>query len=124
MEGSSAEDRHVSNASDLRRVEHDVAQILARSRTQPEVYDAALATIGESLGWKLGAVWEVDPEDGRLRCVRTWHAGDEAKEFETLTAVIGFGIATPRRSRAKVIAVAGSWGLVCAGSILAAGSDR
>jgi hypothetical protein len=38
--------------------------------------------------------------------------------------VIGFGIATPRASRAKVIAVAGSWGLLCASSILAAGGDR
>ena len=80
----------MSDASDLRRVEDDVARILAQRQSSPEVYDAILETIGESLGWAVGAAWEVDAEDGRLRCVRTWHAGRGAEEFETLTAVIGF----------------------------------
>jgi hypothetical protein len=38
--------------------------------------------------------------------------------------VIGFGIAAPRASRSRVIAVAGSWGLLCAGAIVASGGDR
>ena len=80
----------MSDSGDLRRVEHDVARILAQGKSAPEIYDATLATIGESLGWELGAVWEVDAEDGRLRCARTWHAGRGAEEFETLTGVIGF----------------------------------
>ena len=80
----------MSDSDDLRQVEHDVARILAQRQSPREIYDATLATIGESLDWELGAVWEVDAEDGRLRCVRTWHAGRGAEEFETLTAVIGF----------------------------------
>ncbi|MGH3016737.1 MAG: PAS domain S-box protein, partial [Gaiellaceae bacterium] len=30
-------------------------------------------------------VWEVDAQEGRLRCVRTWHKGDRTAEFEALT---------------------------------------
>ena len=42
----------------------------SRETEQPvEVYDATLEAIGAALGWRLGAVWEVDPTDGRLRCV-------------------------------------------------------
>ena len=51
------------------------------------MYAAALEVIGESLGWELGAVWELGA-DGRLRCVRTWHAGAGAPEFEALSARI------------------------------------
>jgi GAF domain-containing protein len=87
--GGPGADRRVSDAGDLQRVERDVGRILAQSDSLVDVYDATLATIGESLGWKLGAVWEVDAEDGRLRCVRTWHADRAAEEFETLSAVIG-----------------------------------
>ena len=42
-------------------------------------------SIGSSLGWELGAVWEAGPGDERLRCVRTWHAGEGAPEFEALS---------------------------------------
>src|SRR5262249_20770766 len=61
------------DAHSLQRVEHDVAQILAEKEGPVEVYAAALETIGRTLGWELGAVWEVGPVDGRLRCVTTWH---------------------------------------------------
>ena len=33
---------------------------------------------------------------------------------------VGFGITVPRRSRVKVVAVAGGWGLLCAASFSAA----
>ena len=34
----------------------------SRKPTRPvEVYEAVLEAIGSSLGWELGAVWEVDP---------------------------------------------------------------
>src|SRR5215211_440637 len=69
---------------ELQRVEHAVARILAETDTAVEVYAAVLEAIGGALGWELGAVWEVGP-DGRLRCVRTWHAGDGAPEFEALS---------------------------------------
>ena len=66
----------VTDARDLGRVEHAVARIVAETEQPVEVYDAALKAIGEALDWRLGAAWEVDPQDGCLRCVRTWHAGE------------------------------------------------
>ena len=50
--------------SDLRRVEHAVARILAETERPVEVYEATLEAIGRPIGWPLGAVWELDPEDG------------------------------------------------------------
>ncbi len=78
----------VTDPGDLGRVEHAVARIVAETERPVEVYEAALQAIGEALGWRLGAVWEVDPGDGRLRCVRTWHAGAAASEFEALSEAL------------------------------------
>ena len=75
----------IADAPSLQRVEHEVARILAETERPVEVYAAALETIGRSLGWGLGAVWEVGPDDGRLRCVCTWHVGSGAPEFEALS---------------------------------------
>jgi PAS domain S-box-containing protein len=84
---------------DLGRVEHAVARIVAETEHPVEVYDAALKAIGEALGWRLGAVWEVDPKDGRLRCTRTWHGGETAGEFEALSATLALapGVGLPGR---------------------------
>ena len=90
--------RIVADAQDLQRVEHAVAQILAETERPVEVYAAALDAIGRSLGWELGAVWEVGPDDGRLRCVCTWHAGDGAPEFEALSERIALA---PRRGASR-----------------------
>src|SRR5215510_11155286 len=75
----------VASIGDLQRVEHAVALILAEKDRPVEVYAAVLEAIGGSLGWELGAVWEVGPDDARLRCVCTWHAGEGAPEFEALS---------------------------------------
>src|SRR5215212_7259605 len=72
------------DSGELQRVEHAVARILAETDTPVEVYAAVLDAIGSSLGWELGAVWEVG-RDGRLRCARAWHAGDGAPEFGALS---------------------------------------
>src|SRR5438093_5439681 len=75
----------LADSRDLQRLEHAVTRILAESDRPVEVYAAVLETIGTSLGWELGAVWEAGAEGGRLRCVRTWHAGEGAPEFEALS---------------------------------------
>ena len=74
-----------ADAQSLQRVEHEVARILAEKEGPVEVYAAALEAIGRTLGWELGAVWEVGPDDERLRCAGTWHAGTGAPEFEALS---------------------------------------
>ena len=80
--------RQTEDARDLQPVEHAVARILAQTDRPVEVYEATLHTIGQSLGWELGAVWEVDAQGGSLRCVRTWHSGDRAAEFEALSEAL------------------------------------
>jgi PAS domain S-box-containing protein len=77
--------RELAESRDLQRVEHAVARILAEKEHPVEVYTAVLEAIGEELGWELGAVWEVDAEAERLRCVCTWHSGEGAPEFEALS---------------------------------------
>jgi PAS domain S-box-containing protein len=76
----------IADARELQRIEHEVARILAETENPVEVYAAMLEAIARSLGWELGAVWEVGPQDKRLRCVRTWHAGGRATRFEALSA--------------------------------------
>src|SRR2546421_11721323 len=74
-----------ADSRELQGVEHAVARILAETDRPVEVYAAVLEAIGGLLGWELGAVWEVGVEDKRLRCVRTWHMGEGAPEFEALS---------------------------------------
>jgi PAS domain S-box-containing protein len=99
MEASGTNRGPVTDARDLGRVEHAVARIVAETEHPVEVYDAALQAIGEALGWRLGAVWEVDPKDGRLRCRRTWHGGERADEFEALSETLALapGVGLPGR---------------------------
>src|SRR4051794_26128136 len=88
-----------SGRRDLPAVERAVARILAETERPVEVYHAILEAIGRSLGWDLGAVWEVDPDDARLRCACTWHAGAAPDEFEALSAslVLASGEGLPGR---------------------------
>jgi PAS domain S-box-containing protein len=69
----------------LRGVEHDVARILAETERPVEAYEATLEAIGRPLGWRLGAVWELDSLARRLHCVRIWHAERRDEEFEALS---------------------------------------
>jgi len=87
--GKSVQNRRQSaDARDLQRVEHAVARILAQTDRPVEAYEQALEAIGEALGWELGAVWELEPRDDRLHCVRTWHAGERTAEFEALSEAL------------------------------------
>ena len=81
----------LADAGDIQRVEYAVARILAESDRPVEAYAAVLQVIGTSLGWELGAVWETGPGDDLLRCIRTWHAGGGAPEFEALSERITLG---------------------------------
>jgi PAS domain S-box-containing protein len=85
MRGIQGAEKRFADARDLQSVEHAVARILAETERPVEVYTAVLEAVGGRLGWELGAVWEVGPENGPLRCVSTWHAGEDASEFEALS---------------------------------------
>jgi PAS domain S-box-containing protein len=91
MSESGANRESVADARDPRRVEHAVARILAETERPVEVYDAVLEAVGRSLGWRLGAVWELESEAGRLRCVCTWGAGERTDEFQKLSESLTLG---------------------------------
>jgi PAS domain S-box-containing protein len=88
MAESAESRRRGAEVHDLRPVEHAVARILAQSDRPVEVYEAALQAIGQALGWELGAVWELDPRDGRLRCLSTWHAALGTDDFTALSEAL------------------------------------
>lgn len=64
--------------SERRRLERrlnaqlQVAQILAASDSMSEAAPAVLQAVGESLGWEMGQLWEVDQESDQLRCQAAW----------------------------------------------------
>ncbi len=56
-------------------VEHAVALILVETTSASEAYPKLLETIGSSLGWEFGAVWEAAlGPDAFVRCTETWYA--------------------------------------------------
>jgi PAS domain S-box-containing protein len=82
------------------RVQHAVAQILAKAATIEEATPRILRAIGEYLGWDVGALWRVDREAGTLRCVELWHkASIEVPEFERVSRETTFvpGLGLPGR---------------------------
>jgi PAS domain S-box-containing protein len=81
----------IADVRDLRLVEHAVARILAETERPVEAYEATLEAIGRPLGWRLGAVWELDAPGGGLHCVRVWHAEARDEEFEALSEALTLG---------------------------------
>jgi PAS domain S-box-containing protein len=90
--------------ADLKRSElrlaaqHAVSRVLSDSDTLAEATPRILEAVGESLGWEVGAIWEVDRAADVLRCVATWHApGVEMTAFDDLTKESAFprGVGLP-----------------------------
>jgi PAS domain S-box-containing protein len=70
------------------RADQAVARLLAESELVEELYPQVLAAIGDSLGWELGAIWELPPGAEALRCVEVWcseNAWDGAEGFAEIT---------------------------------------
>jgi diguanylate cyclase (GGDEF)-like protein/PAS domain S-box-containing protein len=54
--------------------QHAITHALAEAASMAEATPRVLRAICESTGWEFGAIWNLDPECGRLRCVDTWQA--------------------------------------------------
>ena len=68
------------------RADHAVANILAVTDVDDALYPRLLATIGAALGWDVGALWEVPPDAGPLRCEECWRSeGFDDDTFVDLT---------------------------------------
>ncbi|HEX5709524.1 MAG TPA: PAS domain S-box protein, partial [Pyrinomonadaceae bacterium] len=63
---------------------YSLTRILAESPTTEEAVAGILRTICEGLGWEMGALWSVQPGEGVLRCVETWH--DPSVTFDAFDA--------------------------------------
>jgi PAS domain S-box-containing protein len=70
----------------LLAIQGSVSRILSESPTLADAAPRLLRVIGEALGWHLGAVWEVDRQEHRIRRVDRWSAADfDAPGFESLS---------------------------------------
>ncbi len=75
-----------------------VARVLAEATSVEDSTRDMLASIGGTLGWALGAMWE--PRDGLLQCIEVWHReGVEADEFVGVSRDATFepGVGLPGR---------------------------
>ncbi|MCT7986614.1 PAS domain S-box protein [Laspinema sp. A4] len=80
--------------------QYAIAQVLAEAATWVDAVPAILQALCESLGWQVGTIWTLHPEDNRLHSLLTWHSpGLEIQEFLALTAQISFapGVGLPGR---------------------------
>ncbi|MCX5722720.1 MAG: PAS domain S-box protein [Nitrospirae bacterium] len=57
--------------------QHEVTLVLAESDSLCEAAPGLLRAIGTGLDWSVGALWEMDPKVGALRCTETWQCTSE-----------------------------------------------
>ena len=85
-------------------IDYAIVHILAQSPSLEEAGPRILASIGETLGWNFGGLWEVDRDSEVLRCITTWCTeGVDATSFEQLSRSIGLapGVGLPGRTWAR-----------------------
>jgi PAS domain S-box-containing protein len=83
-----------------RRVYFAIAQILADSPSLDEAMPRILQTVGETLGWEIGAMWVPDSDENLLRCLKVWHDPSiNAEQFVSVSypRTIARGIDLPGR---------------------------
>lgn len=76
-------DRGESRDDNRLAIQVAVARVLAEATTVEDATRRVLGSIGETLGWSFGAVWEVSQDGERIRCAESWKPpGAEAAAFE------------------------------------------
>ena len=77
-----------------------MARVLAGVSSAEDSARRVLGSIGETLGWEMGALWEPDHRAGVLRCAEVWRrAPAETDPFERATRELTFepGVGLPGR---------------------------
>jgi PAS domain-containing protein len=72
--------RRVGSAQHLLPAQQAIGDHLAAGLEPEELCKRVLATLGDSLGWTLGAVWRPVEDGSVLRCAAVWHAADAHEE--------------------------------------------
>lgn len=79
---------------------HALTNVLAESMGLAQASGLILEAICENLGWDLGALWQLDPSQHVLRCIRVWHSPHlhlEAFERASKDATFSRGVGLPGR---------------------------
>ena len=63
---------------------YETARVLADSASYAEAVPNDLSSVCDALGWEYGALWDVDPRAGVLRCTATWSSAPAS--FESFAA--------------------------------------
>jgi GAF domain-containing protein len=76
---------------------HSLTNVLAESPGLTQAAPIILEAICDNLGWDLGAIWTVDPEQQILRCIKIWHSPHLNLEVfqqasQGMTFARGFGL--------------------------------
>jgi len=77
-----------------------VTRVLAEAVTLAEAAPKIVQAIGETVGWEVGAIWELDRQANLLRCVDLWHSPSlNVANFEQKTreSTIPPGVGLPGR---------------------------
>src|SRR5262249_24356359 len=62
--------------------QYAITRVLAEAERLSEATPEILRAVCESVGWEVGAIWNVDAESNLLCCVDVWHlAGVDVAEF-------------------------------------------
>jgi PAS domain S-box-containing protein len=68
-----------------------VTRVLAEAVTLAEAAPKIVQAIGETVGWEVGAIWELDRQANLLRCVDVWHSPSvNVANFEPITRESSF----------------------------------
>jgi phosphoserine phosphatase RsbU/P len=82
------------------RAQYELARTLGEAQSIGEASPQLLRTVGQALGWDMGAIWGLDIERSVLRCHATWRApSSAAADFEQVTQRTTFrkGVGLPGR---------------------------
>ena len=94
-------DEPIGQGEDSRlAVQAAVARVLAEATSVEGSMRGVVGSIGETLGWALGAMWEVRADEGLIGCTNVWHrdgAGADAFERASRDATFEPGVGLPGR---------------------------
>lgn len=73
--------RRVGNVHHLLLAQQAIGGHLAAGLEPDALCERVLATLGETLGWSVGAVWRPAGDGAMLTCSAVWHTGDAPEEI-------------------------------------------
>jgi phosphoserine phosphatase RsbU/P len=82
------------------RAQYELARTLGEAQSIGEASPLLLRSVGQALGWDVGAIWGLDIERSLLRCHATWRSTKStAADFEQLTqrTILRKGVGLPGR---------------------------